>query len=354
MRKSLLLTLIFIALVLIVASPVAARETPPSLVTFAGDAGPSDVILGTNIAVKLRNLGYDPIPAMTLAEVDLSDIADKVVIVVYEGDVRIVIGEDATSEHAVFATNVADMLDDMGVENEAISSYEFDSTDLNELFTGEPEFEALLAAGDDSPTGDIIVLTNLAVKLYGRGFVNVQPDNLFSDINPQQLNKKVLVAVCNNRGLVIIGDNFGTRHTLFASHASDALDDLNVDHQVITNYDIDSSNVLDLFGVDSCSPDGSDSSDPAGPDDVADDSTLDDEPQIPACNGCMKNNNCLPIGYREDGEYCSASGGFVPQQVADNYCQNNFECSSNLCISNACVSEGLWQRFLDFISSWFS
>lgn len=56
------------------------------------------------------------------------------------------------------------------------------------------------------------------------------------------------------------------------------------------------------------------------------------------CAGCRVDNQCYPLGYRKDGNYCSDSQKFVNQLNSDITCDNNFECSSNVCVSGKCIS----------------
>ena len=68
------------------------------------------------------------------------------------------------------------------------------------------------------------------------------------------------------------------------------------------------------------------------------------------CSGCiLENNKCYPFGYRKSWEYCSGLGTFVEQFNSMEFCENNFECESNICIDGGCVSSGVWKKFL----SWF-
>ena len=67
-------------------------------------------------------------------------------------------------------------------------------------------------------------------------------------------------------------------------------------------------------------------------------------------DSCPLDNKCYPFGYRKAGEFCSDKGAFVEQLKGDSTCDNNFECSTNLCIDNKCVSSNLWQKFM----RWFS
>jgi len=66
-------------------------------------------------------------------------------------------------------------------------------------------------------------------------------------------------------------------------------------------------------------------------------------------DSCPLNEKCYPFGYRKTGKFCSDSNSFEPQLKGSATCDNNFECSSNLCISNQCVSQGAWNKF----TSWF-
>lgn len=58
------------------------------------------------------------------------------------------------------------------------------------------------------------------------------------------------------------------------------------------------------------------------------------------------------LGYRKAGYYCSEDG-FVLQKEADASCENNFECSTNLCIDNQCINGNLWQKFLAWLRRLF-
>jgi hypothetical protein len=69
----------------------------------------------------------------------------------------------------------------------------------------------------------------------------------------------------------------------------------------------------------------------------------------PACTGCNKDDKCYPIGYRQSGEFCSHVDVFKVQLGSDSACDNNFECSSNVCVANKCVSPSM----LENIFSWF-
>ncbi|MEI7961142.1 MAG: hypothetical protein WCI04_02295 [archaeon] len=74
------------------------------------------------------------------------------------------------------------------------------------------------------------------------------------------------------------------------------------------------------------------------------------EPNAIACkDSCAYNGKCYPLGYRRDGKFCSDTTFFTDQIVQNNNCQNNFECTSNLCVSGKCISSSL----IDQIIAWF-
>lgn len=69
--------------------------------------------------------------------------------------------------------------------------------------------------------------------------------------------------------------------------------------------------------------------------------------------GCLLNETCYPLGYRKDGSYCSDTLEFVKQLEDDVVCDNNFECESNLCVSGECLSQGLIQKIVSWLKSFF-
>ena len=73
------------------------------------------------------------------------------------------------------------------------------------------------------------------------------------------------------------------------------------------------------------------------------------------CFGCLNSNSdtCYPLGYRKGGEFCSESKTFIVQSKADSTCDNNFECSSNVCVSSKCIDEGFIQKILNWFKRLF-
>jgi hypothetical protein len=70
-------------------------------------------------------------------------------------------------------------------------------------------------------------------------------------------------------------------------------------------------------------------------------------------SGCVIDGKCYVFGYRKSNKYCSDKNLFVDQLRSDLKCDNNFECTSNVCVSGKCVSEGLISRILNWFKNIF-
>jgi len=80
---------------------------------------------------------------------------------------------------------------------------------------------------------------------------------------------------------------------------------------------------------------------------------------IEQCNsGCIKDDVCLPFGTRLDyngaSSYCDIDKTIKSQKIEDETCNNNYECSSNVCVNNKCISPNFIQKVLNWLSSLFS
>ena len=69
--------------------------------------------------------------------------------------------------------------------------------------------------------------------------------------------------------------------------------------------------------------------------------------------GCSYEGKCFPIGVRSNGTYCSEDLSMDPQLDKESSCENNFECSSNVCISGECISSGLMSKILRWFKGMF-
>ncbi len=68
---------------------------------------------------------------------------------------------------------------------------------------------------------------------------------------------------------------------------------------------------------------------------------------------CSLDGKCYTLGYRKSGNYCSDNNEFISQLETNVQCNNNFECSSNLCVNSQCVSGNLLQKILEWFKNLF-
>ena len=70
-------------------------------------------------------------------------------------------------------------------------------------------------------------------------------------------------------------------------------------------------------------------------------------------DSCPLNGKCYPFGYRKSEMFCSDKGSFVEQLKSENSCENNFECSSNVCVNGNCISSGLMEKIINWFTNIF-
>ncbi len=54
------------------------------------------------------------------------------------------------------------------------------------------------------------------------------------------------------------------------------------------------------------------------------------------CKGCVVEEQCVNIGLRYKGTYCAIQREFEVQRKIGELCENNFECTTNLCFTGKC------------------
>ncbi len=69
--------------------------------------------------------------------------------------------------------------------------------------------------------------------------------------------------------------------------------------------------------------------------------------------GCNYEGSCFPMGVRSKGLYCGNDLVMSSQKNSDQICENDFECSTNVCVSGKCVSKSLINKILDFFKRLF-
>ena len=70
-------------------------------------------------------------------------------------------------------------------------------------------------------------------------------------------------------------------------------------------------------------------------------------------DSCPLDGKCYPFGYRKSEMFCSDEGSFIEQLKDNSKCDNNFECSTNVCVDKNCISSGLVQKIIRWFSKLF-
>ena len=64
----------------------------------------------------------------------------------------------------------------------------------------------------------------------------------------------------------------------------------------------------------------------------------------------VEEKECPQLGYREKGRYCNINDAWEEQRNGGEYCNNDFECSSNFCLDSQCTEPGFWTK----LSKWLA
>jgi hypothetical protein len=70
-------------------------------------------------------------------------------------------------------------------------------------------------------------------------------------------------------------------------------------------------------------------------------------------DSCPFEGKCYPFGYRKNEKYCSDEGAFKGQLKESEACENNFECSTNVCVDGKCISSSLIQKIISWFKKFF-
>ena len=69
--------------------------------------------------------------------------------------------------------------------------------------------------------------------------------------------------------------------------------------------------------------------------------------------GCTFENNCIPVSTRVNDKFCHIDATILNQKDAESNCNNNYECSSNLCIDSVCIEPGLFNKLIQWFNKLF-
>ena len=74
----------------------------------------------------------------------------------------------------------------------------------------------------------------------------------------------------------------------------------------------------------------------------------------PICTGCLDSSNtCVPFGTRTESQYCDIDYSSKKQKSEDISCNNNYECSTNVCVDSNCISPNLIQKIIAWFNKFF-
>jgi len=69
--------------------------------------------------------------------------------------------------------------------------------------------------------------------------------------------------------------------------------------------------------------------------------------------GCNLNDDCVPIGTKTKTQFCDIDYSFKNQKPEDTSCSTNYECSTNKCVNNKCISPSFIQKIIDWFKNIF-
>ena len=74
------------------------------------------------------------------------------------------------------------------------------------------------------------------------------------------------------------------------------------------------------------------------------------------CDGCYTDyETCAPHGTRlDENQFCDIDRQIKSQKDETSKCNNNYECTTNLCINSQCLESGLVQKLLNWLRRFFS
>ncbi len=193
---------------------------------------------------------------------------------------------------------------------------------------------------------DLIILGNLQTWLNEKGVSSEIKKN--SEISNDDLDDKVVVFVYNREAVVIYGKDISSSLKLvWAGNIQTHLYEeqgnqlLFVCQDMVKSDKTNSNDLKDYFCKTILNPVNE-----GNPIEFPNENSY-------LCNGCKLDNKCYPFGYRKDKRYCSDDFEFIEQKKAEHSCENNFECSSNVCISGKCIDEGFIQKILNWFKKLF-
>ncbi len=74
----------------------------------------------------------------------------------------------------------------------------------------------------------------------------------------------------------------------------------------------------------------------------------------PICQGCLNEDNiCIPFGLRTETKFCDTDYSLKNQKSESISCNNNYECSTNICVNSKCISPSFIQKIINWFIKLF-
>jgi hypothetical protein len=229
---------------------VAGKQAPTFFVGISDESPASDNILATNVIVDLQNAGYNFETGIVklFSELEGTSLDNQVTLLVYNGDAKIIVGENSPASHNLFATEVAEKLIARGVEmqNEVFLNTEVDTNNLMSLFL-EPTPLFIAAVDDNAPASDNLFMTHVLEILIDKGYNLNNVAKLYSEVEGTSLDNQVTLIVLDGKGKVVVGENSPASHNLFATDVALAVKEVQGRNLVLLSTEVDSNDLETAF-----------------------------------------------------------------------------------------------------------
>lgn len=272
---------------------------------------------------------------------------------------------------------------------------------------GTPPY--IFAMWDKAKNSDVVAISEVIQYLKKMGYGHEElfesgKTRLFSEVYAQRTDEIIILAIKNNKAFIIASDSPLASFEKFQKDIGRALDDQNIPYTLLSNSDLESGDLNDLFDECQTNSDCNDNN-PSTNDvcsgspkrcsntnivscinednycppncDFALDTDCDECNSNQDCDdnnactqdtcsgnpkrctneqtssGCNLEGTCVPIGTRTENQFCGVDNAFINQQSGETNCNNNYECESNICADGQCIEQGLFQKFIMWFKKLF-
>jgi hypothetical protein len=226
-----------------------------------------------------------------------------------------------------------------------------------------------LVVDNKAPSSDVIILTDVGIHLKQKGYTYLAPSRLNSEVTKNMLHSRVTTFIYLGEAIIIVGKDTSNAYRGFVKVIEEFLEDeKDIKVKTKSSSEVKSDDLTELFpkaikeeeeeepekldeialpSKDECSLDSDCNDDNACTSDSCS-GTPKKCSNKETSVGCDYNKKCIPIGVRVFNEYCDIDKEVYVQKNKEEPCKNNYECASNICVNDKCVSPSLIQRIMNF------